>query len=178
MLSFCIAANAGSFTANMTGSLEIPPNASSATGFATLTLVADSLTVDESFTGLIGGVASAAHIHCCVPVGTNTGVAVGFPGFSATTSGTYLHTFDLLDSTIYSPTFLTSSGGTAAGAEAALIAGLNAGMAYVNIHDATFPGGEIRGNLTAAIPEPSTAWLAFAGLLGTLGYRRLRRARI
>ena len=38
--------------------------------------------------------------------------------------------------------------------EVGLDSGLDAGTAYSNIHNATFPGGEIRGNL-AAVPEPS-----------------------
>jgi hypothetical protein len=175
-LLLSVSARAAVYDAGLDGLHEVPPNASPATGFITVTVVSNSLTVDISWTGLIGGPAFAAHIHCCTAPGTNTGVAVGFTGFPATTSGAYLHTFDLLDSAIYTPTFLTASGGTAAGAEAALIAGLNAGTAYSNIHNATFSGGEIRGNL-AAVPEPSTAILLMAGLLAAAGflYRRNRR---
>ena len=144
------------------------PNLSPASGFITVTVIADMLTVDLSFSGLTGGVAAAGHIHCCVPVGTNIGVAVGFTGLPAATSGTYVHTFDLLDPTIYTAAFLGSGGGTAAGAEAALIAGLDAHQAYSNLHNATLPGGEIRGNLAAA-PEPSLALLLAAGTLGGIG---------
>jgi hypothetical protein len=44
---------------------------------------------------------------------------------------------------------VTANGGTTAGAEAALLAGLEAGQAYLNIHTTMFPGGEIRGFLAS-----------------------------
>jgi hypothetical protein len=165
------------YTTQMSGANEVPPNSSTATGFTQVTVddVANSLAVNLNFTGLTGGPAAAAHIHCCTPVGTNVGVAVAFTGFPAATSGTYSQTFNLLDPTIYTPTFLsTFGGGTAAGAETALLAGLAGGMAYSNIHNAVFPGGEIQGFLAASIPEPATWALMIAGfgLLGTALRRR------
>ena len=160
------------FTGTLTGAQEVPPNASPATGFVTIDLdpLANLLTVDLTFSGLIGGPAAAAHIHCCVAPGSNINVAVGFTGFPAATSGTYHHVFDLTDASIYNGAFLTNfGGGTAAGAEAALIAGLMDGLAYVNIHDQQYPGGEIR----ALIPEPAT--LALAALaFGVAGLARRR----
>jgi hypothetical protein len=161
------------YTATLNGATEVPPNASTATGNGTLTLTGDSLAVFESFTGLVGGPAAAAHIHCCVPPGTNAGVAIPFPGFPNATSGTYSNTFDLTNSSVYTASFLTSSGGTASGAEAALIAALNAGHAYLNIHDAQFPGGEIEGFATAATPEPGSILLLGFGL-AALGFSRSR----
>lgn len=166
-------ASAISFTAAMDGGQEIGPNGSPATGFASITVVGNLLSVDETWTGLTGGNPAAAHIHCCTPLVANVGVAVGFPGFPAATSGTYLHDFDLLDPAIYTASFLNNfGGGTAAGARDALLAGLGSGQAYVNIHNATFPGGEIRGNL---VPEPATGLLVLAGLTG-LALRRRGRA--
>src|SRR5436309_2390804 len=70
-------------------------------------------------------------------------------------------------------TILTASGGTAAGAEAALIAGMLSGQTYANIHDVNFPGGEIRGQLQV-VPEPGTMLLLIAGLVPLFAcYRRL-----
>ena len=159
----------------MTGTQEVPPNASSATGYSLLTLMNNALTVNVTWSNLLGGIPGAAHIHCCTAPGTNVGVAVGFPGFPATVSGTYVHTFNLLDPTIYSAGFLSNfGGGTAAGAAAALVNGLNAGRAYTNIHNGQFPGGEIRATLTAT-PEPATVALVGSGVLALAAFARRRR---
>ena len=149
------------FATTLTGAQETPPNASPGTGSAIVTLNGNLLTVSESFSGLIGGAAAAAHIHCCSAAGVASSVAVPFPGFPAGASGTYNQTFDLTLAATYQGAFLTASGGTAALAEAAIIAGLNSGLTYANIHDLQFPGGEIRGQL-AAVPEPSTGLLLLA----------------
>jgi len=50
----------------------------------------------------------------------------------------------------YNPAFVTSHGGTVASAEAALLAGIEAGQAYLNVHTSTFPAGEMRGFLQPA----------------------------
>ncbi len=141
------------FSASMSGLNEVPANASTATGFTRIYLNqgANTLQVFVTYSGLTGGTPAAAHIHCCTVPGTNIGVAVGFPSFPATLSGAYSHIFDLTDATIYTTAFKTNfGGGTAAGAETALINGLFAGRAYSNIHNQIFPGGEIRGLLRGA----------------------------
>lgn len=159
------------YDATLSGANEIPPTGSPATGSAQITIddVANTMLVTETFSGLIGGPAGAAHIHCCIPVGMSTGIAVGFPGFPAATSGAYTNTFDLTNAAIYTAGFLAASGGTAAGAENALLTGLAAGQAYANIHDAAFVGGEIRGQFappatTSTAPEPAAWALALIGL--------------
>jgi hypothetical protein len=155
------------FDASLLGSNEVPPTGSPASGSATLTLIGDSLAVVESFSGLTGGAAEAAQIHCCSGSGINAMVAVPFTGFPNTTSGTYSNTFDLTSLGTYNGAFIVDNGGTAASAESALIAGLFAGDAYVNIHDATFLGGEIRGQLAlVTTPEPGSLLLLDTGLLG------------
>jgi hypothetical protein len=164
------------FTADMNGATEVPSNLSTAFGFTQVTVdnTANTLQLDITYSGLTGGPPAAAHIHCCSAPGTNVGVAVGFPGFPTTTSGAYSHLFDLLDSSIYTSTFLSGfGGGTAAGAEAALLKGFVDGTAYSNIHNATFPGGEIRGQLHA-IPEPATWTLMILGF-GLAGAAMRRR---
>jgi hypothetical protein len=167
-------------TATLNGSNEAPSSGSPATGSVTLFLDGDLLKVDLSFSGLIGGVAGSTFIHCCIAPSGNSGIALPFPGFPAATSGTYLNTFDLTLSGVYASAFLTGNGGTAAGAETALLAGIAGGEAYVNIHDAVFPGGEIRGFITpetSSVPEPSTIPVLAAGLGGLLFARLRQRVR-
>ena len=160
----------------LSGANEVAPVSTPATGFVTISLTNNTLSVLLSWSGLIGGNPSAAHLHCCTAPGANVGVAIGFPGFPATTSGTYSNPFDLTTN-VYAAAFVTNfGGGTLAGAQTALINGLNNGTAYVNIHNGTFGGGEIRANVTVT-PEPGTVLLTAAGLLG-LGVALRRRGRI
>ena len=165
------------FTDTMLGSNEVPPTGSPAIGSAILSVdtTANTLGVIITFSGLTGGPATASHIHCCTPAGTNAGVALPFTGFPNTTSGMYTNTFDLTLTATYSSTFLTASGGTAAGAEAALIAAMNTGLAYTNIHNAQFTGGEIRGQLANVVPEPATVMMSGAALLLVASLRRRYR---
>ena len=164
------------YTGAMSGANEVPANGSAATGFSTLSLDGDLLTVDIVWSDLEGGAPTAAHIHCCTVPGTNIPVAVGFDPFPTDLSGSFNAVFDLLDVSIYTASFLTDfGGGTAQGARDALVAGLNAGQAYTNIHNATFPGGEIRANLQLQVPEPASLALLLGGLAGLELMRRRRR---
>jgi hypothetical protein len=119
------------FSANLTGSQETPPNASSATGSGSVALSADqtSITVDLSFSGLTTP-ASKAHIHGPAVVGVPTGVVFPLAGVPAATSGS-----------IPEQSFPITP---------AQVAQLRSGLFYLNVHSATFPGGEIRGQLLLA----------------------------
>jgi hypothetical protein len=162
------------YQATLDGANESPPTGSSGTGQAAVTYdsLAHSLLVQLTFQNL-SAPANAGHIHCCTPPGSNTGVAVPFTGLPAALSGSYTNLFDLTSTATYAGAFLTASGGTAASAEAALAVGLASGMAYANLHDAPFPGGDIRGFLQP-VPEPETYALLLAGL-GLLGAAARRR---
>jgi CHRD domain len=170
------------FTANLSGAAESPANASPATGIAQVILdnIAHTMQVQATFSGLTG-TTTAAHIHSATiaPFTGTAAVATAtptFPGFpSGVTSGTYINLFDLTQASSYSSAFVTANGGTTAGAEAALQAGLLAGKAYFNIHTSTFGGGEIRGffvQQSTSVPEPFTM---IGTLIGGVAAIRMRK---
>ena len=158
----------------LAGVNEVPPVVSPGTGTAHVSFdpASHELVVDLLFSSLVGNT-TAAHIHAPALPGVNAGVAVGFIGFPfGVTSGSYHHVFDTLLSTTYLPTFLTNfGGGTVAGAETALGAFIEGGLAYVNVYTSVFPGGEIRGQL-APVPEPATMILMGSALAGIALIRR------
>ena len=164
------------FTGTLSGDQEVPAVPSPGTGNVVVTFddVADTMRVEATFSGLLGRT-TAAHIHVGMPTG---GVATQLPSFTGfplgVTSGGMDQIFDMTLTTSYSAGFLAASGGTAAGAEAALLAALLGGQAYFNIHTHEFPGGEIRANLSL-IPEPGTWMLMLGGFAAAgLAFRRRR----
>ncbi len=166
LLGLASSASAMSTTYNVV----LGPEVVGATGSGTGTIVYDdelhSLSIDTSWSGL-SGTTTVAHIHCCVatPGAGTVGVAVTpntLPGFpTGVTSGSYSIVLDLTLAATYTSAFLTGAGGTPALAEAALFAGMNSGLAYLNIHSTTFPGGEIRDFLSV-VPEPGVGLLVVA----------------
>ena len=100
-------------------------------------------------------------------------LAINFQGFPGATSGVYAQTGDLTAATLYTPQFLTAHGGTAAQAEADLLASLAAGNVYLDINNPLFPTGEIRGQL-AAVSEPATVMLLAVGLASGAACQKLR----
>src|SRR5262249_29897609 len=156
------------FELNLSGANEVPPVSPAGTGSATVVLdpTAQTLQVSAMFSGLTSGT-TAAHIHCCAPLGTNAIVATlqpAFPDFPlGVTSGTYNSdlsiVLDLTMASSYNPDFITAHGMTVAQAAADLIAGILSGQSYLNIHTLDNPTGEIRAQL---VPAP----IVGAGLPG------------
>jgi hypothetical protein len=128
------------FTAHLVGAQEVPPTASAATGigFVTLNDTETAITVDESWSGL-SSAATASHIHGPAAAGTNAPVLLPFTGVPAATSGS-----------IPEQTFAVTP---------AQVAQLKGGLFYMNVHSATFPGGEIRGQLAASTAPACTTTL-------------------
>lgn len=157
-----------------------PANTSPGTGTATVTLdtTAKTLAVNVQFGGL-QGTTTAAHFHCCsLPAGSAI-VAVGSPSLPlfplGVPQGTYVNTIDLTLTSNYGAQFLANSGGTAAGAYDAFLAGLDGDLVYLNIHSNLFSAGEIRGQL-APVPLPGAFPLLLTAL-SVAGFRFSRRKR-
>ena len=180
---FLLAGPALAHSIDFTGAFAA--EASGATGTGSLSLEYDTdghtLLIDASWSGL-SGTTTIAHIHCCTTapgsgtagIALGTGTPLNLPAWPVgVTSGSYLHVIDLTDPAMYSATFLTSSGGTATGAEQSLIANLTSRNAYFNIHSSTFPSGEIR-TFVSVVPEPTTAGLLVTGLAALVWARRAR----
>lgn len=130
-MAFAATANAEIFTAYLTGAQEVPPVATTATGYARI--VVNESTGALTFTVVFNGLTSnqtASHIHAPAAIGASTGVAINF-GAVGGTSGT------ISGSTTITPTQLSQ---------------LRQGLGYVNVHSANFSGGEIRGQIAKSRP--------------------------
>jgi hypothetical protein len=116
------------YTATLTAAEEVPP-ATDSQGKGTAEVRVDTatneLTWKVSYSGLTGP-ATMGHIHGPAGKGQNAGVVVPFPNVAGQ----------------------TSAEGKAKITQAQY-GDLAAGMYYVNIHTAKYPGGEIRGQLQA-----------------------------
>ncbi len=160
-----------SFLASLTGSAEDPANASPGTGTASATLdtTANTLLLSVVFANLTG-TSTVAHVHAptATALSGNVGVAVTpgtLPGFPVgVTSGNYSAVVDLSLTGSYTTSFLTSGGGSAAGAQTSLLSALLDGRSYFNLHTTTYPAGEIRGFFVPAIPLPAGLWSMLAAL--------------
>jgi hypothetical protein len=172
------------FTVTLSGANEVPANNSQGLGVAIITFDTTAFTmhVEAIFAGLTG-TTTAAHIHCCTvaPGAGTAGVATQTPSFSGFPLGVHYGsmdvTYDMTLASSYNASYITNNGGTTASAFNALLAGATAGGAYLNFHSTFAPGGEIRGFLVTAVPEPATYALMFGGL-GLVGFVARRRRQV
>jgi len=125
---------------------EVPPTSSTATGTFVATPNGDGT---FNFTLTFSGLAAPAlfsHIHFA-PTKVAGGVMIflcgggGQPACPAATAGTVTGTFS--SANVVGPT----AQGVAAGDLTTALRQVVQGAGYVNIHDATFPAGEIRGQV-------------------------------
>lgn len=123
------------YAADLRGTNEVPPNASTAHGSAFVTI--DTLTNTLSWEVVESGIVTPtlSHIHGLASAGTNAGVLINF----ATSPSDF------------------SNGRTKGSISIATLAPdklaalqLDPTQFYVNVHSSAFPGGEIRGQLAVA----------------------------
>ena len=168
LMSLPLASHAMTFQYNATlnSANQVPPQVSPAFGSASLVyddqgtagFGDDLYSIFVSGAGLTGGPATGYHIHqgssaVNGPVKVFLNVA---PFTTLLNAGRSLFVFGQNVPTPY----------------AGFLSDLNANNAYVNIHNAGFPGGEIRGQLIAAVPEPSTYAMFGLGVMGLFARRR------
>ena len=129
------------FRATLSGANEVPPRTTNASGSFTLT---DRGTAGMNFDLTVNNATNitAAHIHLG-PAGVNGGVIV--PLFGGDTIAS--QNGRLASGTITQASIVGLSGAAPITMDS-LRALMRSGNAYVNVHSTTFPGGEIRGQIT------------------------------
>ena len=132
LLSPSLNAATRTLSASLTGGAENPAVMTMGSGSATLMLddVSGAWSLTGSFTGMTGN-SSAAHIHGPAPTTSNAGVITGLIFTSGATAGSL------------------SGSGTLTSAQ---MMDILAGLYYVNIHSSFAGGGEVRGQLSEALP--------------------------
>ena len=147
------------FKATLVPTEEVPALSNVASGTFTLLIDFDELSFDYelSYSGISGTGATQSHIHLAQK-GVNGGIMVFFctnlgngpPGTQACpANGTVTGT-----ATAANVGGGANAQGIAPGQFDEVLAAIRAGVVYVNVHSALFPGGEIRGQLVPGSKPP------------------------
>src|SRR6516164_5298202 len=132
------------FLANLTGAADGTTSPGTGTAEVVLNTTTQTIEINVTFSGLTSN-STAAHIHCCAPLGTNAPVTTTAPAFNGfplgVTSGSLDQTYDMTLPGSYLGAFLTANGGSTAAAFSTLLTGMRAGQAYLNIHTVNNGGG-------------------------------------
>ena len=146
-LALCILVPAGiakadlTFKAILSGDQEVPPVDTQSTGRVKITVSDDLSSATFSLTVNDGTRVQQSHIHCA-PAGVNGPVVVWLAGLRAEgwdIDGEWVSNATFTDSNVIDPTCGTTV--------ADLVANMQAGNAYANVHTIAHPGGEIRGQI-------------------------------
>ena len=143
------AADLTQYAGRLTGHSEVPSISTRGTGTFRAYVASDGLHYELTYSGLEGGAISASHIHLGQHH-TNGGVIAFLcanasppPGVPACPAPPGRVTGILTASNVIGP----AGQGITAGEFNALIKALGNGTAYVNVHTAMFPSGEIRASV-------------------------------
>jgi len=130
--------------ANLSGSEEVPPRDTAASGVAVYRVSPDGLTLHYQLVAVnLTTNPVAAHIHSTAPRGVNAGVVAFL--FPANPTSTCSSTSAII---LRCEGFISTANlqGSLAGQPlSALLAQMAAGNTYTNVHTTRFPGGEERG---------------------------------
>ncbi len=144
LISSTLAAQSTSYTATLSGGAQVPPVESTGGGSFSATLSGETL--DFSLTSDAIGI-TQAHIHMGPADGTGGVVAFLFGLDEAGVDGIDVSGSIGADDVI----------GAIEGDFDALIAALDAGDAYINVHTVMYPPGEVRGQVSASASQADPA---------------------